>query len=272
LDANSNEEEDGSSCRTVRKAIYGKVPPFMGKHYEIGEATTWFSILEAYLEAVNITNDEDKKTVAVSYLRGEVVQWFRSFKHTIKTFEDFKKGFLGTFEMADIKEHAYKEFHNLRQGNQTVQQYQTKFNAIANLLPELTEEMKLQKYIYGLDPRIRDHLLENKLTGSFLDATTAAMRKGHFLERSGSWKRDDRRNNKPKGQQSLGAGAIQNKNKSFKKKGCWTCGLPDHFEKNCPKAKQGSNKAGKRVNFANMTAEASPQAPDAAVVGTSDRN
>jgi len=222
-------ESEADGKEAIKKAICGKPKFFTGKApREIGQAAKWLTTLERYLEAQNLKDDESKILVASTYLEEDASEWFESNKHGIKSVAGFKKLFLATYEAVNVQETALVGFHNIQQGVMSVEEYLAKFNSMVNWLPQLDPQMKLNKFISGLHPRIRDHLFENKLTGDFCDAVAAALRKDQYsYARRSTVKTPD-----AGGANSWGRRAgVRNEGKT----GCWNCGLPGHIRRDCQK-------------------------------------
>ena len=218
---------DKEEEKIFQKTICGKPPVFTGRNHRMGEATSWLTLVEQILDAVKILTEEKRVQAAATYLREDALQWYQSFQSSIKNFDDFKESFLANFEQVDLKEQAWKEFYGLEQGNMKVAEYQRRFNAVANLLPDLDEKVKIQRFVYGLKPRLRDHLLENNYTDSFVTASSAALRKGRYEEGNSG--------------QGKGGSSFLKFDNSKKNIECFNCGRRGHKKEDCrlPPRQQG---------------------------------
>lgn len=222
------EEEESDEREAVKKAICGKPKFFTGKSpREVGQATKWLTTLERYLEAQNLKDEESKILVASTYLEEDASEWFESLKHAIKSFSGFKKVFLASYEAVNVQETALINFHNLKQGTMTVEEYLSKFNSLVTWLPHMSVEMKTEKFVCGLRPQIRDHIFENKLAGDFCEAVSAALRKDQYASARGGM-----------GMQGLNTVRGMGGGNYQRKEGCWNCGLPGHTRKDCRRKPQ----------------------------------
>jgi len=202
--------------------IVAKMQRFSGDgDLKIGEATLWLWSLKLYFKLMNFKTDREKIDYAAAHLRGRAATWFRAVRRDIHTMDYFKKLFLATFEIVDAEQYAARELLHLRQGSTSVREYNSKFFALASLLPDdASDQYMVSLYIHGLDPEIQEHLFAEKLTTDLMTATAAALRKGHYLEA-----------------ERLGEKSRESFNKKKKKigsKSCWNCGSMDHLKRDCP--------------------------------------
>jgi hypothetical protein len=258
------DDYDDEDERVFQKTLCNKPPFFTGSKGKVGDATVWISIVEQICESLGIDNEEDKVDIATSYLRDDARQWWNNTgKKTASCgWKIFKDLFLAMFERVDVQEYAKKQFYSLKQGDMSVRDFHMKFCSMANLIPNLSEATRTELYVYGLNEKIRDHLLASDNVDTFEKASIAALRRGQILEgRKGkaekggsSWKKD-----RPMGRDVPSQAE------------CWNCGRKGHKREECrsPPRQQGIKpgpvKPWEKKHLAAMDApEAPPPTPSAA--------
>ena len=108
---------------------------------------------------------EEKLECATSLLQDEAYQWWVSMTRTAplesitwKFFSDeFKKHYVGRIYLANMR----REFHNLRQRQMSVTEYQREFTRLSKYAPEIlvSEEKKCRRFEDGFNDHIRAHVI-----------------------------------------------------------------------------------------------------------------
>ena len=107
---------------------------------------------------------EEKLECATSLLHDEAYQWWVSMTRTVplesitwKFFlDEFKKHYVGRIYLANMR----REFHNLRQRQMSVTEYQREFTRLSKYAHEIlvSEEEKCRRFEDGLNDHIRAHV------------------------------------------------------------------------------------------------------------------
>ena len=137
---------------------------FMGKKEdEPSMAENWLERTKRMLVQMHCTAEE-KLECATSLLQDEAYQWWVSMTSTAplesitwKFFlDEFKKHYVGRIYLANIR----REFHNLRQRQMSVTEYQREFTRLSKYAPEIlaSEEEKCRRFEDGLNDHIRAHV------------------------------------------------------------------------------------------------------------------
>jgi hypothetical protein len=126
--------------------------------------------VQAFLDACNLRfmaeplayhDDKLKIVFAGSYLRDAAREWARPwlFGTAWTTWAQFEAGLLARFGVAVRRAATEREFADFRQGNLSISDYITKFNALANLIPELTDFCKRFLFRAHLNQAWRDAIV-----------------------------------------------------------------------------------------------------------------
>ena len=137
---------------------------FMGKKEdEPSMAENWLERTERMLVQMHCTAEE-KLECATSLLQDEAYQWWVSMTRTAplesitwKFFlDEFKKHYVGRIYLANMR----REFHNLRQRQMSVTEYQREFTRLSKYAPEIlvSKEEKCRRFEDGLNDHIRAHV------------------------------------------------------------------------------------------------------------------
>ena len=132
-------------------------------------AENWLERTERMLVQMHCTPDESLEC-ATALLQDEAYQWWVSMTRTAppgsitwKFFlDEFKKHYVGRIYLANMR----REFHNLRQRQMSVTEYQREFTRLSKYALEIlvSEEEKCRRFEDGLNDLIRAHV-----TGFFHD-------------------------------------------------------------------------------------------------------
>lgn len=141
----------------------------------------WMSTLESIFEYMACT-DAQKVSCAVFQLKEDARKWWNSYwrlqaegEREALTWNNFKDIVMGQYFPRIYKQQMIREFIDLAQGEMTVTEYERKFNNMSRFAPHMvsTEDMKAQKFIDGLCPKIR-HVLSGHTSMSYSEAVTRA--------------------------------------------------------------------------------------------------
>ena len=137
---------------------------FMGKkENEPSMAENWLKRTERMLMKMHCTTEE-KLECATSLLQDEVYQWWVSVTRTAPServtweffLNEFKKHYVGRIYLSNMR----REFHNLKQRQMSVTEYQREFTRLSRYAPEIlvNEEEKCRRFEDGLNDHIRAHV------------------------------------------------------------------------------------------------------------------
>jgi len=222
--AKEKEKEENEDEKIFMKAICSKPPFFTGMKHKTGDATLWIGLVEQICYSLDMHEDL-KVEFARSYLREDALQWFLRtiILPNACSWASFKNQFLAMFEECNVEEYAKKQFYGLKQGGMTVREYHMKFCSLANLISGLTETTRTEYYIYGLNDKIRDHLLATNNIDSFEKASVTALRRGEFVGRKD---KKTTTSTTPKWKDRPQSGERSQIE-------CWNCGLRGHKREDC---------------------------------------
>ncbi|PRW58283.1 hypothetical protein C2E21_3113 [Chlorella sorokiniana] len=109
--------------------------------------------MEHFFTVLRIPEDWDRIQLAVSYFTGPALDWWRSLEDSVDlrptTWENFKIELENTFQTINPVETARNKLALLEQVT-TVRQYATQFRSTALLIPGITDEEKMDRFIRGL--------------------------------------------------------------------------------------------------------------------------
>lgn len=134
--------------------------PFDGFSLDPIDAITWISSMESIFEYINCPEDHKVRCV-VFKLRHAASSWWesakRSFNDSPITWAQFKKVFYEKYYSDAARLRKQDEFLNLKQGNRSVDEYDTEFLKLACCVPEFvdTEAKMTERFIMGLRDEIR---------------------------------------------------------------------------------------------------------------------
>ena len=146
-----------------RMARYRPVD-FMGKKEDEPSMTeNWLERTKRMLVQMHCTTEE-KLECATLLLQDEAYQWWVSMTRTAplesitwKFFlDEYKKLYMGRIYLANMR----REFHNLRQRQMSVTEYQREFTQLSKYAPEIlvSEEEKCRRFEDDLNDHIRAHV------------------------------------------------------------------------------------------------------------------
>ena len=139
-----------------------KPPEFKGSSDPV-EARTWLKEMEKAFTLTEVV--EEKKTeYAVYFLKNEASYWWESIKvmepEGVVTWDRFKELFLEKYFPDYMRDQMEIKFLELKQGNMSVTEYETKFTELSRFVPTYvdTEKKKAKRFQQGLKLWIRSKL------------------------------------------------------------------------------------------------------------------
>lgn len=153
------------------------------------DLNAWIFQAEEYFSLVGITEDTVKIMYAGTVFRHHAKTWYNSVRGPTVPSEDkihdwniFTRTLLSHFSPVDPAKLARDELANLRQTG-SVRDYTTQFRNLCAIIRTIHEDEKLDRYVRGLRPKIRNELhMRNPST--YLEATQLAERMDTNLDRT----------------------------------------------------------------------------------------
>ena len=146
-----------------RMARYRPIDFLGRKEDEPSVTENWLERTERMLVQMHCTPDESLEC-ATALLQDEAYQWWVSMTRTASPrsitwkffLDEFKKQYVGCIYLANMR----REFHNLRQRQMSVTEYQREFTRLSKYAPEIlvSEEEKCRRFEDGLNDLIRAHV------------------------------------------------------------------------------------------------------------------
>ena len=147
-----------------RMARYRPIDFLGRKEDEPSMAENWLERIERMLVQMHCTSDESLDC-ETSLLQEEAYQWWVSVTRTAPSkrvtwrffLDEFKKQYVGRIYLNNMR----REFHNLRQRQMSVTEYQREFTRMSKYAPEIlvSEEEKCCRFEDGLNDHIRAHVM-----------------------------------------------------------------------------------------------------------------
>lgn len=121
---------------------------------------------EAWLRLSRVPEQDAVQALGLRTLQGEAQRWFYITQQLqeFASLDDYFNRLHEQYGYRDEHEYVNQQWHNLRQGNRTVQQFTRDFEALALRVPGLTEAERLRKYRYSLNDAIQAKLQEDSAT------------------------------------------------------------------------------------------------------------
>ncbi|XP_027169055.1 uncharacterized protein LOC113768775 [Coffea eugenioides] len=126
---------------------------------------------------------ERQVTFAVFQLEGATRSWWNVIRmkwdreQTPRTWVNFMRDFNAKYFPPLVQEKKEDEFIRLRQGTQSVAEYESQFTRLSKFVPELilTEQRRVRRFIQGLNVEIQKDLAVAQIS-TFSDAVEKALR------------------------------------------------------------------------------------------------
>eukprot|EP00253_Pinus_taeda_P012331 PITA_12331 len=276
---NASEQQTSKRQKVELQGEFRKIKPshYDGEQEEAAEA--WLINMNKYFWLYEYDHNL-KAWLAISQLQGKATLWWEEVKivksvteRTI-TWEKFQKHFKERYLTERFYDEKAKEFHDLRLGQQTMDEFINRFTSLLRYVPYLKEEKaKVQRFVSSLPMYMRERVeFDNPRT------MDEAIRKARICYQQSKQKGDssNRKWNEKKNNKAVGnnkgsrSGGIKGSSKgqnsraaprsAFRSKSigetrmseqparmdtegitrprvqCWGCGGP-HYVKNCPQRK-----------------------------------
>eukprot|EP00253_Pinus_taeda_P028202 PITA_28202 len=277
--ANASEQQTSKRQKVELQGEFRKIKPphYDGEQEEAAEA--WLINMNKYFQLYEYDHNL-KARLAIFQLQGKATLWWEEVKivkgvteRTI-TWEKFQKYFKERYLTERFYDEKTKEFHDLRLGQQTMDEFINRFTSLLRYVTYLKEEKaKVQRFVSGLPMYMRERI-EFDNPKSMDEAIRKARicyqqskQKGDSTNRKWNEKKNSKAIGNNKGSRSSGIkGSNKNQNNreaprsAFRAKSigetrmseppakmdtegsnrppvqCWGCGGP-HYVKNCPQRK-----------------------------------
>ena len=120
------------------------------------EAEHWLRATERIFRRMRY-EPEEKLDYIESLLEDDAYDWWETVPHSLErpwvlTYEDFLRAFKNKFMPEAYQQGKMMEFTHLEQGNQTVAEYEVRFDQLSRYAPHMiaTERAKCLKFVSGL--------------------------------------------------------------------------------------------------------------------------
>eukprot|EP00253_Pinus_taeda_P005349 PITA_05349 len=139
-----------------------KPPHFDGEHEEAAEA--WLINMNKYFQLYEYDHNL-KAGLAIFQLQGKATLWWEEVK-IVKgvteqniTSDNFQKIFKERYLTERFYDEKAREFHDLRLGQQTIDEFVTRFTSLLRYVPYIREEKaKVQRFVSSLPPYMRERI------------------------------------------------------------------------------------------------------------------
>eukprot|EP00253_Pinus_taeda_P011517 PITA_11517 len=139
-----------------------KPPHFDGEQEEAAEA--WIINMNKYFQLYEYDNNL-KARLAIFQLQGKATLWWEEVK-IVKgvteqniTWDSFQRFFKERYLTERFYDEKAREFHDLRLGQQTIDEFITRFTSLLRYVPYIREEKaKIQRFVSSLPPYMRERI------------------------------------------------------------------------------------------------------------------
>eukprot|EP00253_Pinus_taeda_P015903 PITA_15903 len=221
-----------------------KPPHFDEEHEEAAEA--WLINMNKYFQLYEYDHNL-KARLAIFQLQGKATLWWEEVK-IVKgvteqniTWDNFQKIFKERYLTERFYDEKAREFHDLRLGQQTMDEFVTRFTSLLRYVPYIREEKeKVQRFVSSLPPYMWERIEFDNAKS--MDEVIRKARicyqqskqKGETANRKWSDKKNFKAANEPKASEPQIR--LDNEGTARPPLQCWGCGGP-HYIKNCPQQK-----------------------------------
>ena len=189
------------------------------------DVATWLFAIETYFDAAGLTNEERRVKLAVSYLEGNALVWWRSrcIAHGVAyTYAEFTTDLTAAFQPVDPERQARDRIQRLKQVG-SVGNYAAEFNIQMFHLPHMHMADRVHFFCEGLKPKVQHDVL-HKLPQTLKEAIEMAEREDTFLYQMSK-----------KESQSAPSHRQERANMvDYREVTCWNCGKKGHKLTACP--------------------------------------
>eukprot|EP00253_Pinus_taeda_P015743 PITA_15743 len=161
---NVNEQQTSKRQRVELQGEFRKIKPphFDGEQEEAAEA--WLINMNKYFQLYEYDHNL-KARLAIFQLQGKATLWWEEVKivkgvteQTI-TWDNFQKYFKVRYLTERFYDEKAREFHDLRLGQQTMDEFITHFSSLLRYVPYIREEKaKVQRFVSSLPPYMRERI------------------------------------------------------------------------------------------------------------------
>eukprot|EP00253_Pinus_taeda_P016846 PITA_16846 len=161
---NMNEQQSSKKQRVELQGEFRKIKPphFDGEQEEAAEA--WLINMNKYFQVYEY-NHNLKARLAIFQLQGKATLWWEEVKivkgvteQTI-TWDNFQRYFKERYLTERFYDEKAREFHDLRLGQQTMDEFITRFTSLLRYVPYIREEKaKVQRFVSSLPPYMRERI------------------------------------------------------------------------------------------------------------------
>ena len=181
--------QDVESVRKVSFKRQYKLPPGTPMFMAEGRSCDdWFFCIDNQLYASGIP-DEIVLPLLSNYVNGTALQLLKSYMREGKnSWTEFKTILRNTFQPIDFDFRTRAELHHLKQGNDSIDNYNRNFLRLSTQISSLTLDEIIFKYKIGLDDRTR-YEVERKNPRSLEQAIATATQYEHSNRKGLGWGR-----------------------------------------------------------------------------------
>eukprot|EP00253_Pinus_taeda_P016981 PITA_16981 len=161
---NVNEQQTSKRQRVELQGEFHKIKPphFDGEQEEAAEA--WLINMNKYFQLYEYDHNL-KARLAIFQLQGKATLWWEEVKivkgvtEQTVTWDNFQKYFKERYLTERFYDEKAREFHDLRLGQQTMDEFVTRFTSLLRYVPYIREEKaKVQRFVSSLPPYMRERI------------------------------------------------------------------------------------------------------------------